>query len=211
MNTAADAYFAWSQPGHHQGCKRPVWEVDTRIDHDAWHHRGGGGDHSCPNEDCGHANDYSALSIRLVCRCCEAVYLYRGEFEATAATTTRRTGFGQAPRRVGGIWLYPGPPLLHDDSEPYEYLCALRRVDRLQPTDVVGCLGQRQGRRGAVLWTAGALPELRDSRSNSRPFLSYTVLTGDVAFRTTTAAAKWVLKQVQAAQPDALDEPATGR
>jgi hypothetical protein len=209
MNNAADAYFGWSQPTHRPDCKRPSWEVDTRPDDSAWRgRRHDERDHSCPNEECDHANEYSSLTVRLVCRACDVVRLFRGESDALAPTTTRAIGFGQTPRKIGALWLYPGPPLLYDEPDPSEYLCALQRVDRLEPEHVVGCVGRGTGQRGGVVWGAAAGPELSTPRYTSRTYITYAVPSGDRRFKNMTAAAKWVQAQVEAAAAAPAPAPA---
>ncbi|HEX6359471.1 hypothetical protein [Actinophytocola sp.] len=199
MPTAANAYFGWSQPAHRPDCKRPAWEVDSRPDYSAWRPRNEGCDHSCPNEGCEHGNEYECLTVRLVCRSCDLVRRFRGESYELAPTTTAATGYGTPPRKVGALWLYAGPPLLYDGTEPDEYLCAPERVDRLEPEHVVGSIGRHEGQRGGVSWKGAALPEIITPRYTPRPYLTYTVVSGDVRFRSVKAAANWVQAQVEAA------------
>jgi hypothetical protein len=198
--TAPDLYFGWQQPGHAPGCARPAWVVDVRTEYNAWRGKAEGGPgHSCPDEDCGHHDRYQAETVRVVCRSCGVVHLYRGEGTGFEITTTKATGYGQAPRKVAGLWLYPGAPLLHHDTEPYDYLCARDRVDRLEPEHVVGYIGQGRGKRGGITWAAAALPDVVD-RGSCRPSLQYTVKSGDVTFKTVAGAAKWVAAEVDRAK-----------
>lgn len=200
MNDAHGLYLGWSQPGHHPDCPRRVWEVDTRTNHDARRGRHEGAEHRCPNEDCSHDDQYSELTVRVICRGCTAVHVYVGEETARSGGSTRQLGYGQRPRKVGGLWLHPGAPLLYDDEVPWDFLCALDRVDRLEREHIVGYIRQARGRLGALKWSAAAVPELGDTgRASGRP-LTYRVRSGDGMFKTPTAAAKWVREQVDAAQ-----------
>lgn len=205
MRIATDVYFGWGQPGHMQGCARPAWEVDTRVEYHVWRGSHGGGDHSCPSEDCGHRNRYDALTVRVICRSCGVIHLHRGELMATETTTTRSIGYGQPPRKVAGLWLYPGAPLLLADPEPYEYLCTIDRVDRLEPDHVVGYIAQGRGKRGGVTWAAAALPEIDHDNSLRRPRLRYTVTSGETTFKTATAAAKWLRDRIADGAPARQD------
>lgn len=194
------AHLGWRPFQHRDGCARPVWEVDQQAETDARRDRRGGG-HSCPAEDCGHHDHYDKVTVRLLCRSCAMVHLISGEERSSTMTTTASTGYGQPPKKTGGLWLYPGPPLLHWPSAgPSGYLCSRKHVERLAPEDVVGALGEGRGPRGAVTWSAGALPTWKPSVTGSGTFPLPTWTKGaDAQFRTVAAAAKWVKAQVDAA------------
>ncbi len=197
MRNAHDTYLGWSQPSHAPGCKRPVWEIDTRIVHDAWLGRNDGVSHSCANDDCEHGDHYTALTVRLVCRSCTVAHLFCGGAMSTETTNTATLGYGQPPRKAGGLWLHPGPPLLGPKDGPDDYLCTLQEVQRVRREDVVGIVGQGRGRRGAVRWGAAAVPEL-DKRRPGAP-MTYRFVSGKLTFRSVGGAATWVREQVLAA------------
>jgi hypothetical protein len=210
MSTARNVYFGWSTPAHAPDCPRPVWDVDT-MEHDASRERHGAGDHKCRNRECNHGGTYTAMTFRFVCRSCERAYLYRTEVTKPDITTTREIGYGAAPIKAGGLWLYPGSQLLFGDAMPYDYLCTCERVDRLQPEDVVGYLVQNVGKRNGTVWQAGALPRVEYSRWSPCPQLVYTVTSKATTFRKVGPAAKWIREQVEAAaaQVDAAQPAAT--
>ncbi len=200
MSRAEQAYFGWRPARHAPDCQRPVWEVDDRIEYDAWRSRGDGVDHRCPDDDCNHGNEYTGLTVRVVCHSCGVARVYSGELGAIGGTTTANLGYGQPPRKTAGLWLYPGPPFADGEAEPDDYLCTLSRVERVEPENVVGYIGQGRGRKGALIWGAAALPETDDTTpGRRRRSLQYSVRSGDLSFRTVTGAAKWVRAQVLAA------------
>ncbi|MFC1435309.1 hypothetical protein ACEZDB_32185 [Streptacidiphilus sp. N1-3] len=195
------AHLGWQPFGHRPNCAQPVWEVDQQMESDRRRGRWSGPEHACPNEDCGHHDRYDRVAVRLLCRSCDTVHVVSGEVRITRMTTTASIGYGQAPKRLGGLWLYPGPPMLDwRDAGPGEYLCSLKRVTRLTEEDIVGAISEGRGARGGTTWSAGALPTWRSSVID-RPY-AYPVfasVNGDTTFRTVAAAAKWVKSEVDAA------------
>lgn len=198
---ALAAYLGWQTFRHRPDCARPVWEVDQQSEPDKRRDRRGGPEHSCPNEDCGHHNHYDKVTVRVLCRSCGTVRQISGEEHSTRTTTTASTGYGQAPKRLGGLWLYPGPPLLDFmDAGPSAYLCSLQKVDRLTEKDIVGGIGEGRGPRGGTIWSAGALPTFEPSvTGRAAPYPTWAKASGDKKFTTIAAAAKWVKAEVDAA------------
>ncbi|MFD9453478.1 hypothetical protein ACFWBC_10355 [Streptomyces sp. NPDC059985] len=207
-SSALSAYLGWTRPSHRPDCARPAWEVDLRTEHGQHRDRRGGGPaHSCPNEDCDHGDRYEEVTVRLLCRSCQVVRLITGEEQSDRSTTTASTGYGQPPKRVSGLWLYPGPPLLeYLDSTPHAYLCTLERVDELDEKNIVGIVGEGRGPRGATVWSASALLEVRSLPSvRTEPYLTWTATSGDITFKSVTAAAKWVKATVDTAAVGGAD------
>ncbi|UQI49830.1 hypothetical protein M1P56_35665 (plasmid) [Streptomyces sp. HU2014] len=200
---ALAAHLGWRPFRHRPDCAKPVWEVDQQSDPDARRSRRGGPEHACPNEDCGHSSHYDRVTVRVLCRSCGTVHLISGEEHTSRTTTTASTGYGQPPKRVGGLWLYPGPPLLDlswEKSGPGAYLCSLEKVERLTDKDIVGAIGEGRGARGGAIWSAGALPTFRPSvTGRPEPFPTWARGSGDTTFKTVAAAAKWVKAEVDAA------------
>lgn len=190
---AEDLYLGWTQLQHKDGCKARGWDVDTRTD---TKHRGGR-DHECPDVDCGHDGEYEAQTVRLTCRGCGVVRLYTGESISFGGELTPRYGYGQPPKKVGGLWLWPGRQRESwgkPDDLPWDYLVTADRVDRITPDNLVGRIGQGQGGRGGVIWSAGTQPifDPEKYRYSSTPVVTYAVTSGDTTFRTPTAAARWI-------------------
>lgn len=200
---AVAAYLGWQQPlSHRADCARPSWEVTTRTEHDQRWGRFDEGGHACPNEDCNHHDRYDRLTVRIVCDSCGVVQLITGEEHSWAGTTTASIGYGQPPKRAGGLWLYPGPPLLERlNPESSAYLCTLEKVERPTEKDIVGAIGEEHTKRGRIVWSASALPEISPSplASHPAPFLHWAFESGEQRFPTVVAAAKWVKAQVDAA------------
>lgn len=208
ITDAAAVYLGWNRLTHRADCARPSWEVDTRTEYDESRDRFGGPGHACPNEDCHHHDRYDKLTVRIVCRSCQVVQLLTGEEHSWSGTTTASIGYGQPLKRAGGLWLYPGPPLLQRlNPEPSGYLCALEKVERLTEKDIVGAIGEGRTPRGRTVWHAGALPETRSSVTiKGAPFLNWTKRSGDQTFPSVAAAAKWVKAEIDAAAATATKE-----
>lgn len=157
---ARDTYLGWSELAHAVACKRPVWAVDTRTEHDVWRERTRGSDvdHQCPDEECG----YDRHSVRIVCRSCGCAYLVHSEQRPTP-TDTNFLGFGQQPRKVGGLLLWPGEPMTtfgmsaRDGRHvPYGLLVTRPGVTRPVREDLVGEIVQSLTPRGALRYSAVA-------------------------------------------------------
>ncbi|WP_329142746.1 hypothetical protein OIU91_03970 [Streptomyces sp. NBC_01456] len=198
---ALAAHLGWIPFRHRPDCVKPVWEIDQQTESDQWRDRRGGPEHSCPNEDCGHHNHYDKVTVRVLCRSCGTVRLISGEEHTSQTTTTASTGYGQTPKRVGGPWLYPGPPLLDFmDAGPSVYLCSLQKVDRLTEKDIVGGISEGRDPRGGTIWSAGALPTFEPSVTGRAPrYPTWVKVSGDKKFTSVAAAAKWVKAQIDAA------------
>jgi hypothetical protein len=193
---AIAAHLDWQPFRHGPDCAKPAWEVAQQTEADKRRPRRDGPEHACPNEECGHHDHYDRIAVRVLCRSCGIVHLIGGEEYTTRTTTTVRTGYGQPPKRVAGLWLYAGPPLLdlRDHTAPGAYLCSLEKVDQLSEKDVVGAITEGRGKRGATIWSAAVGPDFRPE--------GYTVWaknSGDKPFNTVAAAAKWVTAELNAA------------
>ena len=192
---AITAHLDWQPFRHGPDCAEPAWEVAQQTEADQRRPRRDGPEHECPNEECGHHGYYDRIAVRVLCRSCGIVHLIGGEEHTSRTTTTVRTGYGQAPKKAGGLWLYAGPPLLdlRDYTTPGAYLCSLEEVDQLSQKDVVGAITEGRGKRGATVWSAAVGPDFQQG---------YTVWaknSGDKTFSTVAAAAKWVTAELNAA------------
>lgn len=163
MNIAVrETYFGWTELAHAEDCKRPVWTVDTRTEHDTWRPRTRGSevDHRCQDEECGHGQRYDRTTVRIVCRSCGRAHLVRSG-QQPRRTSTGFLGYGQAPRKVAGLLLWPGEPLttfgmsVRDGQHvPYELLVTGPGVTRPRREDLVGEIAQSITRRGATRYCA---------------------------------------------------------
>ncbi|MFI0901770.1 hypothetical protein [Streptomyces sp. NPDC020983] len=179
--------------------------MTTRTEYDQRWGRFDEGGHSCPNEDCNHHDRYDRLTVRIVCHSCHVVQLITGEEHSWAGTTTASIGYGQPPKRAGGLWLYPGPPLLERlNPEPSAYLCTLEKVAELTEKDIVGAIAEEHTKRHRLVWSASALPTVSAPLpGHTAPYVAWAKDSGDQRFPTVAAAAKWVKAQVDAATEEA--------
>lgn len=202
--SAQATYLGWDLLEHRQGCTRPVWTVDLRTE-TTYRPRHGGAEHSCPAVECGHSDRAEVTTVRIVCSSCGAAHLFKGDPEHTRQKSTAALGYGQPPRRVAGLWLWPDAPLLHGwgngaDEEPWGYLVTAKRVDRVDETNVVGQIGQSRGARGAVRWSASAVPS-KTGRYGVGPVRWSEATDG---LRSVAAAAKWIAALVTATGGESL-------
>ncbi|MFI9311240.1 hypothetical protein [Streptomyces triculaminicus] len=198
---ALAAHLDWQPFRHRSDCTKPVWEVDQQRESDARRPRRDGPEHECPNGECGHGAHYDRITVRVLCRSCGTVHLISGEEHTSRTTTTARTGYGQAPKKVGGLWLYPGPPLLdlREYTSPGAYLCSQEKVDRLSEDDIVGVVSEGRGKRGGTVWYAAVGPDFKPGALGLPGFAIWAKNSGDKPFTTVAAAAKWVKAEVAAA------------
>ncbi|MEU1312554.1 hypothetical protein ABZ419_27195 [Streptomyces cinnamoneus] len=198
---AIAAHLEWQPFAHRPDCAKPVWEVDHQTVSDKLRPRREGPKHSCPNEECGHHDHYDRITVRLLCRSCDTVRLISGEEHTTRTTTTARIGYGQPPKKVAGLWLYPGPPLLdlRDYATPGAYLCSREKVDRLSEEDIVGVVSEGRGKRGGTVWHAAIGPDFHPPARGLSGYATWAKNSGEKPFSTVTAAAKWVAAELEAA------------
>lgn len=199
MSTAQIAYLGWELLEHAEGCRRPVWTVDVRTESEYRPRRDGAG-HDCPNENCAHGDRFEATTVRIVCSSCGTAHLLTADSERVRRRSTAALGYGQQPRRVAGLWLWPDEPLLSwgrgKDEEPWGYLATRQRVDRVTAADVVGEILQGRGKRGGVVWSAAAVPS-QTGRHGVGP-VRWATATTDL--RSVAAAAKWIATQLALAE-----------
>ncbi|MFJ4342615.1 hypothetical protein [Streptomyces sp. NPDC088915] len=190
MSNAEDLYLGWTELRHAEGCRKPAWAAETRDEWDFFR----GGKHQCPDEDCGHSSRYTKTTLRLVCRSCGTVRLLSGELDSQGGSTVERYGYGQQPRKVGGLYLYPGGT---DEwiGSPWDYLVTTEKVDRVTKDNLVGSMGQGRTPRGRTIWSAGVQPKFEIGLFGT-PMVTYTVVSGDAKFSSPTAAARWIEQQI---------------
>lgn len=208
MTSVIETYLGWDEPQHLAGCKRPSWSVDFRTDDNEFRERNGGGKHACPNESCDHGDRYPRTTVRVVCTSCQAALVIRGE-EAHARwgiTANSTYGYGLPPRRLAGLLLWPGEPWLKVDrlgnTDPYDFVVTRPGVKRPAEADVVGTITQGRGKRGAVIWTATALPDPNGKVGYGR--IRWSCVSDDAdgtPLRSVAAAAKWITARLAEQQP----------
>ncbi|WP_327403872.1 hypothetical protein OG194_29825 [Streptomyces sp. NBC_01288] len=153
-----ETYFGWAPYAHALGCANPTWdEVQVRRDEGL---RPGATDdqaHTCTNDICSHTNTFGRVQLRLLCRNCDTVHTITGEGLTEARSTTQHTGWGQAPRQVGDVWLWPDGTTL-PGSQPHQYLVTLQPQTITRAT-LYGIITGHFGSEGEPLWIAGAVPD----------------------------------------------------
>jgi hypothetical protein len=196
VTSVLETYLGWEEPRHLAACTRPGWSVDFRTD-ERLHRRYEGDAHACANEGCDHGDRYPRVTVRIVCPSCQAAVVVQGEDAGTVQGTSANTtyGYGQPPRTMAGLLLWPGEPYLNlgrlRTDEPYDYVATAKGVKRVTEADVVGVITQGRGKRGAVTWSAGALPT-----PGKYGRFNWGRTNEDKPARTVAAAAKWIAVQL---------------
>lgn len=184
MESIGRQYFSYEPVGGHTNdCTQGPgsrWDVATYIEY-------GFGDQ---DQDVRHEN------IRLTCTECGAVKFYRtghpdyGPGLKIDRTSTAELGFGAAPERVAGVWLWPGPLALYAEKHgPESYLVTAYKVRPSSPGAVVGLVGWARNlarSNGAIRWYAGLGCTEWGSIKEAAPD----------HFTSRTAAAKWLAGQL---------------
>lgn len=201
MTTAKDTYLGWDLLRHFKECKKPAWTVDVKVVEDVFRSRPGGDKHGCPAEDCWHSDRYTRTTVRIVCFSCTRAYTLdsdEGLSNGQAKTVTH--GYGQPPRRMAGLLLWPGEPFLSfgrlSTDEPWDYVVTRPGITRVTEADVVGLISQGRGARGAVRWPAVAGRHV-DGPYGIRPL---RFAHNETNLRTVAAAAKWVAARLTEAE-----------
>lgn len=177
MPSIARQYLQY-QPvsGHLDGCTRgpDKWEV-------AQHTEYGFGERS---------HEVRSTSLRLSCPECGQIRLMGADGALSEEYTgSDALGWGSAPERVAGLWLWAGPPLLRGQG-PDAYYVTTHKLRPAAPGHIAGIIGR--GRKSARFnaaewWFAGlGCNELGMAR-RSGP---------EEGFRSRTAAAKWLAGQI---------------
>jgi len=185
-----ETYFGWRELSHHRDCLRPAWAIDVREDEGFRPSYGGArGQHDCTDEDCEHSSRYPRTTVRVICRSCRSAHVIRGEALSDFHTTTKRVGFGEEPRRLAGLFLWPGEVWF--DNEPHEWLVTSRQVARVQRPDLAGRISEGRGPRGGKQYSAVAVP----SAEGTYGYGENRWARAHEGFKSLSAAAKWVAEQ----------------
>lgn len=209
MRLIEDTYFGWNDVTHALDCERPSWDIDVR--HDTGRHftsQAGTEQHTCPNEDCAHADVFDRVTVRIICRSCHTAHMISGEGLGTTCTTTEALGYGQPPRKTAGIYLWPSAPVLYGygpgrsghDDQPHAWLATAEPAERLKTEHCIGAIGRHRTARGALRWWAGALPAMPPVPGHGRLVWDRKVS----GFTSVSAAARWIAAAVDPAQQQPL-------
>ncbi|MGW5123019.1 hypothetical protein ACWEQ7_02960 [Streptomyces sp. NPDC004069] len=207
MTSVIETYLGWQEPRHLADCRKPDWSVQWRTDDNELRDRHAGDKHACPNEACDHADRYPRTTVRIVCTSCQAAFVIRGEADriSRGMTSTTTYGYGLPPRRLSGLLLWPGEPWLnlgsYRSADPYDFVVTPLGVKRVTQADVVGTITQGRGKRGAVIWTATALPDPDGTHGYGRIRWNRVSDGRDgTPLRSVAAAAKWITAQTTSAK-----------
>ncbi|MFF0626738.1 hypothetical protein [Streptomyces sp. NPDC004296] len=201
---AEGAYLGWQLLQHAASCTRPAWVIDTKTTRGYRDRLPGESQHGCPDVDCGHTDWFEHTSVRILCRSCGTVRTFEGELHTLGGRLVENTGYGAAPTRAAGLWLYPGPPLVIGvGEEPYDHLVTREKVDRLAPHHVVGKIVRGRGPRGGTAYSAAL--QNPDTTGAARAYadrhgdidLPWLAVSGELTFKTVTAAAKWIAARLE--------------
>lgn len=186
-DTIAELYFKYESTGGHQpGCKRgpDSWEVTRYIEYRMF-----------PKDD---EHEIQRTSLRLYCPECGKIEFFRvaGHIDRQFSDTDI-TGWGQAPIRMGNLWLWPGPELIRGYGlGPDAYYVTTDKIRPRDPGQVAGVIGQ--GRR-----SARANASVRFYASLGCTEYGRGKQPGpEDGFRTPTAAAKWIAGQLATRRDD---------
>lgn len=158
MQLIEETYFGWTPYTHTDLCPNPTWdEVQVRHDEGARPVATGDQPHNCTNDMCSHATAFGRVQLRLLCRDCNTVYTITGEGLTEVCTHTSLTGWGQAPRRVGDVWLWPGRPTI-PGGEPQQYLVT-RQAATVTPETLYGIITRYRDADTTPRWLAAAVPD----------------------------------------------------
>lgn len=158
MDLIQTVYFGWNPLAHAEACPNPVWD-DADVLHTEGLRPGVRGDdhHTCDHPDCTHADTFTRVQLRLLCRDCQTVHTISGESLTHALAHTSATGWGQPPRPLGGVWLWPGRPVI-EGGDPHQYLVT-RQAATVTRETLYGVITRYRLADGTPLWMAGAVPD----------------------------------------------------
>ena len=158
MQLIEDTYFGWDPLTHTIDCPTPTWDdVQIRHDQGVRPDASGADPHACSNSLCSHVASFGRVQLRLLCRDCGTVRIISGEGLAETCTTTDATGWGQDPRRVGELWLWPGRPVV-PGGEPHQYLVT-RQPAAITRATLYGIITAYRDADHALRWIAAAVPD----------------------------------------------------
>jgi hypothetical protein len=158
MDLITETYFGWNPLAHAPACPTPVWD-DAQVLHSKGVRPGsyGAERHACGTGDCGHADTFDRVQMRLLCRDCDTVITISGESLVQVISHTSATGWGQRPVEVAGVWLWPGRPVI-EGGQPHQYLVT-RQAQTVTPETLYGIVTAYRDAKGARRWIAAAVPD----------------------------------------------------
>ncbi|MGC5239020.1 hypothetical protein ACPXCH_04480 [Streptomyces albogriseolus] len=158
MDLITETYLGWDPLTHTVDCPSPVWDaVEIRRTEGLRPRTADDAPHACVSDGCTHADTFGRVQLRLLCRDCDTVVLVGGEALTETRSNTSLTGWGQAPTRCGGVWLWPGRPTI-PGGEPHQYLVTLQAA-ALTRDLLYGIITSYHDVSGAQRWIAGCEPD----------------------------------------------------
>lgn len=158
MQLIEETYFGWDPLTHTIDCPNPTWdEAQVRRDEGVRPLAAGAERHVCANDMCSHATAFGRVQLRLLCRDCGTVRTITGEGLTEVCTHTSLTGWGQAPRHIGEVWLWPGRPAIAG-GDPTQYLVT-RQPAAVTASTLYGIITRYRDADGTPRWLAAAVPD----------------------------------------------------
>lgn len=157
MDLIETVYFGWNPLAHAVGCARPVWD-DAEVLHTEGIRPGvaGADHHACTHDICTHADAFTRVQLRLLCKSCNTVHTISGESLTQVVSHTDATGWGQPPHQAGGVWLWPGRPAI-PGSEPHQYLVTRDASQTVSPGTLYGIITRYRDADHVPRWIAAAV------------------------------------------------------
>lgn len=184
----AKLYFDYEpNTGHQPDCSRgpDTWQVARYVEY-------GFGDQ---------ADEIRRTSLRLSCPECGVIEFHTVDgYVQRQWSSSAELGYGAAPVRLAGLWLWPGPIGPYDrERGPESYFVTTDNVRPSSPEMVAGSLGWSRNyarTNGAVRWHAGLGCHKWGGIVTAAPG----------PFTSRTAAAKWLAAELAAASSSAAAE-----
>lgn len=159
MHLIEDLYLGWQPLSHTVDCPQPTWDVvEERRDEGARIVSTGAEHHGCPNDVCSHDDTFTRVQLRLLCHDCGTVRTVTGESLTHMVSSVTDSGWGQAPTKNHGLWLWPGQPVIQG-GEARDYLVTREQAATVTTENLYGIITRYRDASGAPLWIAGALPD----------------------------------------------------
>jgi len=158
MDLIETVYFGWNPLAHADGCTNPVW-TDADVLHSEGIRPGIAADihHDCTHDDCSHADTFTRVQLPRAGRGTPPRPSISGDSLTHVISHTSATGWGQPPRQIGALWLWPGRPVI-TGGEPDQYLVT-RQPETVTEDTLYGLITRYRDADQTPRWIAAAVPD----------------------------------------------------